>query len=292
MLGVGEQHDKVDNRYTSPDIEGCSSTYAEDSRYYLFNQTSSDHIFQMYEDGIVSEENFISSSSIEKCLPEWDYKIYSITDCDAIISSKYSDFENFYKRLGNNRLRMEFCKYAFLHDKGGIFIRNDVIVDRKMIDSINFGNLCLSFDDNNVNDRVMASPPGHPFWIDVMRNCSVNYWSRSSYLELDSKYSDTSRIHEINPVFKHVVGSSVMDDSIKNTNVNYRPIPNSLIRTSNNIKGSGAYIYNDIKSKMYMMWLAVISIVLVFMAIVLLILIWMYESRRVDEKMHLKDKLM
>jgi mannosyltransferase OCH1-like enzyme len=109
--------------------------------------------------------------------PDWKYAFWDDTDNRALIHSVVPQFTQLYERLSNIS-RADFARYALLYRFGGVYADIDFECVKSFEDLRHFvafvgveprAHAFLLYGlDSLVCNALMASAPGHPFWMEIM----------------------------------------------------------------------------------------------------------------------------
>ena len=120
--------------------------------------------------------------------PDWEYRLWDDSANAALIAEHYPEFLGYFQQATPNILRIDLVRLAYLHRHGGIYadldyeaIRPlDALLDtpRAIVGREHSGvGLGLRGHDYIIN-ALMASPPGHLLWLDVMHGMVRAYRPR------------------------------------------------------------------------------------------------------------------
>lgn len=102
--------------------------------------------------------------------PDWKYMFWTDDDNRALVAEHFSWFLETYDGYEYNIQRADAIRPMILFMYGGLYVDCDIQALRP-VDSEMRGDLCLLLSKNmgGVTNSVMASCPGHPFWINVLQ---------------------------------------------------------------------------------------------------------------------------
>jgi len=117
--------------------------------------------------------------------PGWEYRLWDDAANETLIAEHYPEFLDYYQRATPRILGIDMVRLAYLHRYGGIYADLDYEILRPLDDLLNTTQaivgrerggigLMLRKSDYIIN-ALMASPPGHPLWPDVMRAMVQHY---------------------------------------------------------------------------------------------------------------------
>jgi hypothetical protein len=110
--------------------------------------------------------------------PHWvEQHVWSDEDNLKLIQLHFPELVNVYQGFRHTILRVDFVRYVMMYIHGGVYADLDV-ESLQPLDSLltrKHSNIVLGLESENsdiVDISFMASIPGHPFWLDVIR-CAV-----------------------------------------------------------------------------------------------------------------------
>ncbi|PAA71557.1 hypothetical protein BOX15_Mlig026308g1 [Macrostomum lignano] len=146
---------------------------------------------------------------INSCLtlnPDWQYYLWTDSDAEALIASKYPGFLSKYLSYKDNLERADSIRYIVLHHFGGIYLDMDVECQRPFFPALSGlpafvdqerqeqSNIFWSMPYSAMNS-AMGSAPGHPFY-QFMINAMSQYGKVGNAFEstgprlLTAKYAE------------------------------------------------------------------------------------------------------
>ncbi len=114
--------------------------------------------------------------------PDWDYRFWTDDDLANIVEQHYPDIWPIFQATTNPVQKADIARYLMLHRYGGIYADIDtecvgtldvlahetrVVLSQEPTE--HWGHAEVRNMDMVVFNGVMASPKGHPFWLDVMQ---------------------------------------------------------------------------------------------------------------------------
>jgi len=112
--------------------------------------------------------------------PESEYKhmLWNDDSIRELVKSEYQWLLPYYDGLNKNIMRYDVSRLLMLHKYGGIYADLDMEVHQNFYDKLspNLPNIVGSniSSDKGVQNSLMASPPGHPFWLEVISDIINN----------------------------------------------------------------------------------------------------------------------
>ena len=119
--------------------------------------------------------------SWQRVMPDWEHVLHTDADNDALVASDYSWLLSTYRGMSAIQ-RADLIRYMYMHRFGGVYADLDVRLLQPLAPllartnaSVLLGQeplehaLLLERKPRQVCNAVLASVPGHPFWLDVLR---------------------------------------------------------------------------------------------------------------------------
>ncbi len=120
--------------------------------------------------------------SWKKQNPDWEYRFWTDAALADIVEQDYPDIWPIFQATTNPVQKADIARYLILHRDGGIYADIDtecvgpldILVDESRVifsqePTEHWGHAEVRNMDMVVFNGVMASPAGHPFWLDVMQ---------------------------------------------------------------------------------------------------------------------------
>lgn len=153
---------------------------AEEERIYLMEEELSEGVFtsslpkivhQQWRTNVIPEGNFVKWRGEFKRLfpePEYQHRLWTDKDMHELIATKYTWFLPHYEGYAHNIQRADSSRYFILNELGGIYADLDYKPLTNFWDSLpknRPGFIESPYKYNEaVQNSLMSSPPGHPFW--------------------------------------------------------------------------------------------------------------------------------
>ena len=114
--------------------------------------------------------------------PDWEYRFWTDTDLSEFVEQEYPDMWPLFQASRQPVQKADIARYLILHRYGGIYADIDtecvgtldiladetrVILSQEPVE--HWSHAHVRDMDMIVFNGVMASPAGHPFWLDVMQ---------------------------------------------------------------------------------------------------------------------------
>lgn len=119
--------------------------------------------------------------------PDWKYKLWTDDENNTFV---YNEFPHFYKTfvgLPQNIMRADVIRYLILSKIGGVYLD----LDYEVLQPFEFKKFSLVLPMNrskksgdefdSLGNCIMASAPGHQFWIDVIKDIQENPPNTANY---------------------------------------------------------------------------------------------------------------
>jgi hypothetical protein len=103
--------------------------------------------------------------------PELEIRIWTDDEMQNLVAADYAWFLPLYKSYPQNIQRVDSARYFILHKYGGLYSDLDYMPLRDFWDVLSPGLVSLAESPiafaEKVQNSMMASPPRHPFWLEV-----------------------------------------------------------------------------------------------------------------------------
>jgi hypothetical protein len=129
--------------------------------------------------------------------PGWEYRLWDDAANEALIAEHYPDFLDYFSRATPTILRVDLVRLAYLHRHGGVYADLDYEVIRPLDDLLATPHAIVGLERGGIGsvmrghdyviNALMASPPGHPLWLEVMQGMAQAYRPRRA-LESHTRY--------------------------------------------------------------------------------------------------------
>ena len=123
--------------------------------------------------------------------PGWEYRFWDDEANEALIAEHYPEFWDHYRRVTPAILKVDLVRLAYLHRHGGVYADLDYEVIRPLDDLFNTSCAIVGRERGGIGwpirgrdyviNALMASPPGHPLWLDVMHGMVGAYRPRRPF---------------------------------------------------------------------------------------------------------------
>jgi mannosyltransferase OCH1-like enzyme len=98
----------------------------------------------------------------------WRHRLWTDDDLDRLVAERYPWFLPTYRAFPRKIQRVDAGKYLILHACGGVYADLDCECLRPLDPIVERGGLIVVRTPDRVIDGAMlASPPGHPFWLET-----------------------------------------------------------------------------------------------------------------------------
>lgn len=109
----------------------------------------------------------------------FEYRLWSDEDLETLVREKYPWFLSFYKNYPQHIMRVDAARYMVLDTYGGVYIDMDFEVVRPFFhllpqDKVSLVESCYQ-ETETIQNSLMASPPKHMFWNEVMREMFATF---------------------------------------------------------------------------------------------------------------------
>ena len=129
--------------------------------------------------------------------PAWEYRFWDDAANEALIAEHYPEFLDHSCRATPTILRVDLVRLAYLHRHGGVYADLDYEVIRPLDDLLDTPRAIVGRERGGIGsvmrghdyviNALMASPPGHPLWLEVMHGM-VRAYRPQRVLESHTRY--------------------------------------------------------------------------------------------------------
>lgn len=135
---------------------------------------------QTWETHEVPEKWKSSPDSIKVRMPGWKHVLLSDSDRRGLVAEHFPEYLYIYDGFRHNVQRADIARYVWLYVHGGLYLDLDYEVNSSLEPYLLGNGAQLFFmNSQNINftwtNSVMASRPGHPFWLDLLRSIKTEY---------------------------------------------------------------------------------------------------------------------
>ncbi|MCX5966481.1 MAG: glycosyltransferase [Cyanobacteria bacterium] len=123
--------------------------------------------------------------------PEWEYRFWDDEANESLIAEHYPEFVDHYRRLTPAILKVDLVRLAYLHRHGGVYADLDYEVIRPLDDLFDISRVIVGRERGGIGwpirgrdyviNALMASPPGHPLWLEIMHGMVEAYRPRRAF---------------------------------------------------------------------------------------------------------------
>lgn len=118
-------------------------------------------------------------------LPDWEYRLWTDADNEALIADRYPEYLDFYRSLPYPILRVEFVKLAYLDSFGGLYVDLDFESLRSIEPLLEGAEIVMGRELGGIGawtrgrdyilNALMTSTKGHPFWRSIMETVVARF---------------------------------------------------------------------------------------------------------------------
>ena len=124
---------------------------------------------------------FTKNNNIELIL--WNEKMV-----EDLIEKEYPHFWNLYEGFPHKIMKVDFAKYAILHNKGGIYIDMDIHPIRNMDDLFLNNQFFVRWDDSHLPyNAVLGTVAGTELYAEILQHCEDSF-NEKSQMEIYQKW--------------------------------------------------------------------------------------------------------
>ncbi len=120
--------------------------------------------------------------------PEWEYRLWDDAANEALLAEHYPEFLTYFRNATPSILRVDLVRLAYLHRFGGVYADLDYEVIRPLDDLLDTPYAIVGREHHGIGltlrgrdyiiNALMASPPGHPLWLELMHGMVRAYRPR------------------------------------------------------------------------------------------------------------------
>lgn len=117
--------------------------------------------------------------------PGWEHRFWTDADNERFISERYAEFLPYMRMVSTPILRIDLVRLAYLHAFGGVYADLDYEVLRPIDPLLETSCAIVAREHDGIGrvlrgrdfiiNALLASPPAHPLWLDVMRAMVRSY---------------------------------------------------------------------------------------------------------------------
>jgi mannosyltransferase OCH1-like enzyme len=119
---------------------------------------------------------FSCQTSWKEKYPDYKYILWTDEDLDAFMKKKYPSYYSMYSNYDKNIKRIDMARYFILHYYGGIYADMDYECLHRFDDQLPPDKVSICESPHKkwekVQNALMASPAGHPFWLLVIEEAT------------------------------------------------------------------------------------------------------------------------
>jgi len=120
--------------------------------------------------------------------PNWECRLWTDEDNQRLIDDEYPQFAAFYRQLPIPVLKIDFVRLAYLHRFGGLYVDLDFEALRGLDPLLNESRIVVGRETGGIGNAMrgsdfilnalIASPCGHPVWLEVMQQMAATFRPR------------------------------------------------------------------------------------------------------------------
>lgn len=217
--------------------------------------------------------------------PAWEYKLWTDEDNQRLIEEHYPQFAAFFRRLSPPILKADFVRMAYMHCFGGLYVDLDFEALRPLDGLLNKPQIVVGRELNGagcfmrgrdyVVNALMASPAGHPVWLEIMQAVHDQFRARRLF-----EMRDLYIIRMMVAVFDEILEAcqqSHGDITIHPHEVFYPASPSVRLVEARRLLASrcGAHAIHHCENSWVSVWLRLYNLVL---------RCWQFAGRRSDSE--------
>jgi mannosyltransferase OCH1-like enzyme len=126
-------------------------------------------------------------ATIERHQPDYERRLWTDDAIDAFVRQRAPEFADAYRSFRKRIEQIDFARYLILHECGGAYFDLDMVSIRSIDALVATNRIVLGLECAEhtqqfrprparvISNAVMISPPGEPFWLELMRHIAAHY---------------------------------------------------------------------------------------------------------------------
>lgn len=120
--------------------------------------------------------------------PSWEFRFWTDAENELLIAEHFPEFVGYFRSATPAILRVDLVRLAYLHRFGGVYADLDYEALRPLDGLLQTDHVILGREHDGVGqvmrgsdfiiNALIASPPAHPLWLEVMRAMVTAYRPR------------------------------------------------------------------------------------------------------------------
>lgn len=123
--------------------------------------------------------------------PGWEYRLWTHDDNERLIREHYPRYEDLFQRFTPPIVKIDFIRLAYMHQYGGVYTDMDFEALRPVDPLIADGRIAVGRENGGIGipmrgrpfilSAFIASPAGHPLWLEIMQAMADRFRHRRSW---------------------------------------------------------------------------------------------------------------
>jgi hypothetical protein len=123
--------------------------------------------------------------------PDWEHRLWTDAKNECLIAERYPDFLPYFRSAVPPILRIDLVRLAYLHAFGGVYADLDYELLRPLDPLLDTSHALVAREHGGIGmvirghdfiiNALLASPPAHPLWLDVMHAMVNGYRPRRMF---------------------------------------------------------------------------------------------------------------
>jgi mannosyltransferase OCH1-like enzyme len=165
--------------------------------------------------------------------PDFEIRIWNDKEINDLVKEHYPKYWEMYNEFPVHIMKIDFVRFCFLHKFGGIYADMDMFCYKNFYEELNKDIYVLEnpMGNDSIENSMMVSKSGHPFWIECM-NLSLDryqYIKRKhpeyiDYIKAVSTDKDFGQILRPYLVF-FITGTNLISTAFRNTKLVVSTLP-------------------------------------------------------------------
>lgn len=144
-------------------------------------------IHQTWKTHEVPKENRNWVQSVRTIYSDYEYHLWDDAEIDQFARSNFPEFVDVWDKLTPFIKKVDTIRYMWMYKLGGMYFDLDVHINKRMKDQMfeKYPNAAFvpissypirwKYDKDRASPAIIASYPGHPFWLAMLDYIRVNY---------------------------------------------------------------------------------------------------------------------
>jgi len=176
---------------------------------------------------------FKCTQSWKDLYSEFQHRMWNDEEIDVLVKLHYPKYWEMYDQFPAHIMKIDFVRFCFLHKFGGIYADMDVYCYKNFYDELSNDVYLLEnpMGNDSIENSMMVSEVGHPFWIE----CMDLALERFEYIKSkDPNYLDNVKIASTDKEFGRllrpylvffITGTNLISTAFRKTKLDISTLP-------------------------------------------------------------------